>query len=78
MLFNVNESLIINQVMEVPDKYMFLDILQELEENTDDKILKYDIQTLFQKINSLSIDKVKQIYFDRINHNISSYPPYSV
>lgn len=76
MIFNVNESLLINQLMETANKEDFLNILSEVEENTDDSILVNDIHSLYEKINALSKDNVRKIYEDRIQHKISIYPRY--
>lgn len=76
MIFNVNESLLINQLMETANKEDFLNILSEVEENTDDSILVNDIHSLYEKINALSKDNVMKIYEDRIQHKISIYPRY--
>lgn len=78
MIFNVNESLLINQLMETPDKSDFLNILAEVEENTEEKELISDIHSLYEKIDGLNSDTVKQIYKDRIQHKISIYPAYEI
>lgn len=78
MIFNVNESLLINQLMETANKEDFLNILSEVEENTDDSILVNDIHSLYEKINALSKDNVMKIYEDRIQHKISIYPRYEI
>lgn len=78
MIFNVNESLLINQLMETPDKSDFLNILAEVEENTEEKELIADIHSLYEKIDGLNSDTVKQIYKDRIQHKISIYPAYEI
>lgn len=78
MIFNVNESLLINQLMEKSSKEEFLNILSEVEENTDDSILVNDIHSLYEKINTLSSDDVRKIYEDRIQNKISIYPQYEI
>jgi hypothetical protein len=78
MRFTFNEICILNLEFKSPDKQEFLYNLIELEKNTEDPVLKDDLNSLFKKIEVLSDSQINQLYTDRMNYKLTTYPVYNL
>ncbi|MCI9545792.1 MAG: hypothetical protein HFH60_03745 [Lachnospiraceae bacterium] len=76
MTLNFNETAIVNQTLDVTDKSEYMKKLESLKENTKEKELIADLDSLMDKIFPLSNDDFALLVSDRNANKIFTFPPY--
>lgn len=76
MTLNFNETAIVNQTLDVADKTEYMKKLESLKENTIEKELIVDIDSLMDKIFPLSEADFALLVSDRNTNKIFSFPVY--
>lgn len=76
MTLNFNETAIVNQTLDVTDKSEYMKKLESLKENTKEKELIAELDSLMDKIFPLSNDDFALLVNDRNANKIFSFPPY--
>ena len=76
MTLNFNETCILNQSLDVDNKEDYLKKLIAIQENTTEPELIEAIDSLVDKITSLTFSEFKQLVKDRNSNNIFTFPPY--
>lgn len=76
MTLNFNETAIVNQTLDVTDKTEYMKKLESLKEDTIEKELIADIDSLMDKIFPLSENDFALLVSDRNANKIFSFPVY--
>jgi len=78
MTLDFNETCIVNQTLTTKDRKEYLSMLAEQKANTEEGEIVDSLNSLIDKLSSVDDETFAQIYKDRMEKRIFTYPPYSI